>query len=186
MKSSCTIGLISALWVLTTLPIPSGAQEPPLRWSAHETLRIGGLDGPNSDTPVERSGWIEVESDRFAGCYVVQVGEWNPPLLEEDEPYQTLPDTVRLSLEVGEGSPFEEGKRLVRPVIPTGRTPSAYWSQESNDSVHVVWTNGFSGVRLHLEAIKGGELSGVAEAFTDVMGRPVPKSEVVLQPTPCI
>lgn len=124
------------------------------------------------------------ETDGFAGCYAVELGEWQPPLLEGNESYQSPPDTVHLTEEIG-SEIFEEGKKLARPVIPTGRTPSAYWFQPTADSVRLIWTNGFAGVHLHLQATDEGKLVGGAEATTDVVGPPVPETHATLSPTEC-
>jgi len=99
----------------------------------------------------------------------------------------TPPDTLRLTEEVGEaeGSRFEKGRNLVRPVIDGGRTPSAYWIHESAGVIRVLWTNGFSGTRLELTATEHGILTGVAEAFTDVVGPTRPRTEAMLRPVRC-
>ena len=123
-------------------------------------------------------------ADPLVGCYRLMVGPWEPPLHPGNAVYQTPPERFRLSEETGEG-PFERGRTLVRPVIPHGRTPSAYWQRVDSDSVRVVWTNGFAGVRLHLQ-LAADSLRGTARTFTDVVGGPpAPQAEAVARRTAC-
>lgn len=73
---------------------------------------------------------------------------------------------------------------IVRPVIPHGFDPRAYWERIGADSLHVIWTNGLAGVQLYLE-IDADSLHGSANAWTDVVGLPQPKARVVLRRTRC-
>lgn len=118
-------------------------------------------------------------------CYALEVGEWQPPRLEGNEPYQSPP--LRFMLHDSTGtSVFERGKKVVRPVIPHGRTPSAFWEQIGSDSVRVMWTNGFAGVTMRLEIVPEG-LRGTARAFTDVRieGKKDPTAAVAAEAIEC-
>lgn len=127
------------------------------------------------------------EANALVGCYALDLGEWEPALMEGNRANQTPPDTLLLSDQVGDGagSPFERGRKLVRPVIDRGRTPTAFWIEDGSGTVQIVWTNGHSGVRLNVTATENDGLTGVAEAFTDVLGRPLPRSEVTLRRVQC-
>lgn len=131
----------------------------------------------------EASGQEGSGPGALVGCYAVDLGEWDPALSEGNRVYQTPPDTVHLSDKVGgdAGSPLERGKMLVRPVIAHGRTPSAFWLHEGSGSVRIIWSNGHAGVRLNLASTGDGVLVGEAEAFTDVLGRTLPRAGVSLR-----
>lgn len=126
------------------------------------------------------------DADPLVGCYDVTLGEWSPLLSSANAPRQTPPSSVRLTAELGDDDdgPFERDRALVRPVLEEGHTPSAYWLRRGDDAVHVVWTGGFSGVRLELRETDDG-LRGTAEAFTDVAGVERPTAEVTLRPVDC-
>lgn len=133
--------------------------------------------------PPSASGQQTV-ADPLVGCYTLELGSWDPPLQPGNARYQIPPDTFQLTDEVGVG-PFESGSLLVRPRIPYGRTPRAYWEAVGPDSVRVIWTNGFAGVYLHLQR-KEDALEGRAEAFTDVVGgAPPPETDVVVWRIEC-
>lgn len=135
----------------------------------------------------EASGQEDRRPAALDGCYSVDLGEWRPALMEGNSVYQTPPDTVHLQEEIGgdTGSPFERGRRLARPVISEGRTPSAFWIHEEPSSVRVVWSNGHAGVRLNLVLNADQMLVGEAEAFTDVVGLTPPTAEVTLRKVEC-
>lgn len=116
-------------------------------------------------------------------CYALELGEWRPPLMEGNEPYQTPPMEFVLHGSVGT-SLFERGRRLVRPVIQKGRTPSAFWEPLGSDSIQIVWTNGFAGVIMRLGPAPDG-LRGTAIAFTDVLGRERPTAAVMASRIDC-
>lgn len=124
--------------------------------------------------------------DGFVGCYAVELGDWAP----SESRFHTPPEHVRLTEELGE-EPMERDRLLARPVIPHGGTPSAYWSSAGAGGVEVVWTNGYAGVRLHLEAAADGTLEGIARLITDAHvitedgPEPLPETEAVLRPTAC-
>lgn len=122
--------------------------------------------------------------DPLVGCYRIEIAQWEPPLLHPgNAKYQTPPRDFRLHAETGEGV-FEQGRTIVRPLIPHGRTPSAYWHRTGSDSVRVIWTNGHAGVQLDLNG-STDVLRGTATALIDVFGPPVPEAEVVVRRTSC-
>jgi len=129
----------------------------------------------------------DAAADPVVGCYRLTLGEWNPPLRSGNASRQTPPRSVRFLAELGDDDDgaFERGRALVRPILPEGHTPSAYWLRTGEDAVHVVWTGGFSGVRLDLRETEDG-LRGTAEAFTDIAGVERPTAEVSLRPVDCL
>lgn len=112
-------------------------------------------------------GIVRAQQSQPAGCYVAEIGDWSPPRPAGNEAHQSPPEQFVLKDSTG-SSHFERGRKIIRPVIPVGGgTPNAFWEQIGSDSVQVVWTNGFAGVRMRL-AIEGDVLRGTATAFTDV------------------
>lgn len=149
------------------------------RWVLILGMLVGSAHGASCQQAPQPSG--------LAGCYALDLTEWQPSLPDPDKAYHTPPDTVRLSDQVGDGSesPIERGRRLARPVISRGRTPSAYWIHERSGAVQVVWTNGHAGVQLELHDAGNGFLAGNAEAFTDLLGRRNPTAGVTLRRSEC-
>jgi hypothetical protein len=97
-----------------------------------------------------------------AGCYALSIGKWSPPVaLGEDSKDVAPPAVVRLLTTRG-----SEGM-LVRPA--RGSAPSihrtSYWLVEV-DRVVVVWTTGYSGLRMTLHPSPTG-FQGEAESFWD-------------------
>ncbi len=138
----------------------------------------------------ETSAQVAGTVDPVVGCYAVEVGEWRPAMREGDEEYQIPPDTVRLGSEPLAGSPTERPWMTVRPLIPEGpwgRSPVAYWSRNGPDSLRIVWSNGYVGVRMSLRIIDDGRLEGVAATFSDARreGVPFPSTGATLTPVEC-
>jgi hypothetical protein len=121
--------------------------------------------------------------DPLVGCYRLEFGSWTPALHPGNASYQTPPETLRLMDRMGTGV-FERDRLLVRPTIPFGRSPSAFWERLGADSVRVVWTNGLAGVTLRL-SIGGEVLDGVAQVFTDVPDRTFPETNAVATRIEC-
>ena len=112
-----------------------------------------------------------------AGCYALSIGKWSPPVaLGEDSKDVAPPAVVRLLTTRGSGG-IESMGMAVRPA--RGSAPSihraSYWLFEK-DRVVVVWTTGFSGLRMTLHPSPTG-LQGEAESFWD-FDRPTQRAHV--------
>lgn len=87
-------------------------------------------------------------------------------------------------IEVGDAA-MERGQR---PTIPTpgGGAGMAMWRPVGGDgdSVEVIWTSGYAGVRLELGATARG-LEGAATAFTDVVSAEWPSARANAVRTAC-
>lgn len=118
-------------------------------------------------------------AENLSGCYDLTLGEWDPALHPGNVTRQTPPGVFLLSPEMS-----EVNRRVVHPLIPHGMRPTARWEVSADDSVHVVWSNGFSGARLRMQA-SGDSLVGTAVAVTDMIGRPVPTTEALARPVSC-
>jgi hypothetical protein len=119
----------------------------------------------------------------FAGCYELRLSEWNPAIsLGEDKKFVTPPARVELTT-----TPEQTwDKRGFRVTPAGGGTPSvhtfAYWTSDAHH-VHIVWTNGHSGLTMDLEA-QGSDLVGAAHTFWD-FDRPQQTSDVVATKISC-
>jgi hypothetical protein len=106
----------------------------------------------------------------FAGCYELNVGRRWPWGLGEDGVSIAPPKRVRLLAERGTKG-FEQDGFLLRAASASksessGQTKSAYWQVKSSDQVDLIWTDGFTGIRMKLEKQSDG-LSGWAHPILD-------------------
>jgi hypothetical protein len=106
---------------------------------------------------------------RFVGCYAVRLGPWSQPF-EGNPSYHTPPDTVMLDSVLVDGPLGGPGFRLHPHIAILTRyhTVPARWWPVGTDSVRLVWTSGFGGVRIHL-AWGDSVLRGRAQVFSDVI-----------------
>lgn len=109
--------------------------------------------------------------DSFAGCYQLKLGRWWPWGLGEDTEFVTPPTRVRLLAERGTES-WEKSGFLLRPLpskkgTVDGRGGPAYRQILSGGRIALVWTDGFTGVRLDLRK-HGKELRGWANPHFDM------------------
>jgi hypothetical protein len=124
----------------------------------------------------------------FAGCYELNVGRWWPWGLGEDGVSIAPPKRVRLLAERGTKG-FEQDGFLIRamPVSksePSGRARSAYWQVKFSDQVNLIWTDGFTGIRMKLEKESDG-LSGWANPISDVQPLIPRVAHVTARRIPC-
>ena len=105
---------------------------------------------------------------QLLGCYDLDVGAWSPSVsLAEDSFYVAPPSRFELTdSAVGRS---RQPDPTVFAVLPApGALPSvheyAYWSASTVDSLQMVWSNGFSGIRLQLHATEAG-FQGRATSF---------------------
>jgi hypothetical protein len=107
----------------------------------------------------------------FTGCYELNVGRWWPWGFGEDGVSIAPPKHVRLLAERGTKG-FEQDGFLMRAMPASkgessGRARSAYWQVKSAEQVDLIWTDGFTGIRMKLEKQSDG-LSGWAHPISDV------------------
>ena len=120
---------------------------------------------------------VSATPQSVAGCYALSIGKWSPTIaLGEDSKDVAPPAVVRLFTTPGRGDLEGQGMlvrpaRSSRPSIHRG----SFWFVEE-DRVVVVWTTGFSGLRMSLRPSPTG-LEGEAESFWDV-DRPPQRAHV--------
>jgi hypothetical protein len=107
----------------------------------------------------------------FPGCYQLDLGRWRTLWVfpATPAPNQVPPPTFELGVEpIGRAGLV--GFRIEpNPHRPAGLLDS--WAPEPGepDAVTIRWSNGFSGVSLHLKADGGDRLRGHAKVFTDAI-----------------
>jgi hypothetical protein len=120
-----------------------------------------------------------------AGCYDVILGDWTPPFaLGGDSLYLAPPS--RVVLDTAFNAPGLVGDRRILSVAP-GALPSVHrfsgW-ELTQDSVHLIWTNGFSGFKAGTTRAPGG-FRGDAQSYWDVVSRQVQTASIFLEKVDC-
>lgn len=102
------------------------------------------------------------QARRLAGCYVARLGPWSGPPRPSEA--QTPPSEFELdTLPVQRRG---ESRLTVRPMRLAQYSRIAYWTPRGDDSVAIVWSTGFVGVKLQL-VVRQDSLIGGATTFHD-------------------
>ena len=128
-------------------------------------------------------------ADAFAGCYHLELGRWTRLWIfsATPAPYQIPPSAFQLETHpVDSATP---NRFRVRPNRIVAGTPSRLdgWvlAPDGSKSLYITWTDGFTGVSLHLEP-DGNSLRGRATAYTDAPGLlPFPSARAVAVRVAC-
>ena len=121
---------------------------------------------------------------RVKGCWVVQLGEWQPKtVFDKDSIYVTPPAKIELQDRYYYGV---AGNRW--NVLPAnGAMPSVhhivFFQSIGTDSIAIVWSTGYSGLSMRL-AISQDTLRGTATTFWD-FDRPQQTANVLLTRIEC-
>ena len=105
---------------------------------------------------------------RVVGCYSIELGRWEPTIaLGGDADFLQPPTRIELLADVGTSS-IERGKWLIRPApgVAASRHRFSYFGAVGRDSIELVWTSGFSGLRMTV-ALHSDTLRGHAHALWD-------------------
>jgi hypothetical protein len=103
---------------------------------------------------------------RVAGCYVVNFGPWTPDLpIGRDSVFMYPPSRIQLHADTGT-TLWEQGQWLVRPApgVPRSVHRFSFFRVSEPDTIEVLWSTGFSGLRMRLDA---DALTGHAASFWD-------------------
>ena len=96
------------------------------------------------------------------GCYRLSLGSWSAPHEAPD-----VPSTIHLFDSLGTNL-LEAGRLLIRPAADSTYFPYfAWWERPRADSLNLVFTTGFIGVRVSMTP-HNASWRGRAEALTDV------------------
>jgi len=136
-------------------------------------------------------GWRDDRADLFVGCYKLELGRWTRLWLFPATPavHQIPPAAFQL-----DGTPVnqrEPDRLQIRPNQSINRKASRLdgWilAPDGSNAVYINWTDGFTGVSLHLKPERTGKrLEGAATAFTDAHGLlPFPSARAVAVRTTC-
>lgn len=123
----------------------------------------------------------------FPGCYQLELGRWTTlgVFPATPAPSQIPPSTFELGVEpIGRTSSV---RFRIEPTVD--RTPGVLdsWAPEPGEprAVTITWSNGFSGVSLHLKG-DGDRFRGHAKVFTDAIDWiPNARARAVAVRTPC-
>lgn len=110
-------------------------------------------------------------------CWSLELGLWAPPLGPRD--IRIPPERFRL-----DGAWRSSTRRRVVPMPPPLDALGG-WRRLPGDSVEVVWSTGYQGVRLRLGLTPEGELEGTASAFSDVRASAEPLARARAVPLAC-
>lgn len=119
----------------------------------------------------------------FAGCYELKLSPWTPAIaLGADDAFASPPARIALTT-TPEHTWDAHGLRVTSAA---GADPSvhtfSYWTGDARQ-LHIVWTNGHSGLTMDLKA-HGSGLVGTAQTFWD-FPRPQQTSHVVATRISC-
>jgi|SRR5229473_1742927 len=126
-------------------------------------------------------------STRIAGCYELELGPWQPPVINDgSDPTDFLPPrVVQLTRRRGKTGTFEANGFTV--LAAGGALKSvhiaSWWKLEKDGSVGMTWTTGFGGLSMLLRQTAAG-FEGEARTFTDYH-RPVQTTHVLAKKTRC-
>lgn len=144
-------------------------------------LRITAFTGQNQEIP---------------GCYTFAPYAWSNRLDRSAMGLHTPPDTFRIYATRGPKRgkaqvSYETNQLLVRPRMAKPEfggklaVPAAFWYKGNADSVHIVWTNGFTGAEVTARYI-GDRLEGRLTAVSDEVDQtPSPHAHVVINRVHC-
>lgn len=118
-------------------------------------------------------------------CYQLSQSEWSRPL-GVNAAYHAVPAMVRLDT-----VPAGHDGWAVAPDIafPTGNhfpgTPR--WTQRE-DSIDIVWSNGYQVTTVRLGPSRAGDLRGTVTVRSDAneFGTDLPHASIVAHPAPCV
>jgi len=116
-------------------------------------------------------------------CYALELGPWSHPFPSGWAAIHIPPAIIRLDTSI-----VRRGWMQLTPNIPAiaaaRRHREPAWRRLSEDSLHAVWSTGFSGVSLRVRQ-RGDSLTGQARADYDVGGPEVPVARLTGRRTAC-
>ena len=137
-----------------------------------------------SSSRAEAQAWTV---DDLPACFELKLGPWTPPIGTAAQ-FSTPPDTVKLLADSTFANPRPGWKRAEPPIhhrYANGRE-SAMWKPIDITSVHIVWSDGFTGADLRLFAGSGSHF-GVIRMLSDAIAPEAytPKATVVAHRVKC-
>jgi len=130
-------------------------------------------------------------ADLFVGCYNLELGRWTKLWLFPATPAVHQIPPVAFQLDRTPVDQREPDRLQIRPnrLIngKASRLDSWILAPDGSNAVYITWTDGFTGVSLHLKPERTGKrLEGAATAFTDAHGLlPFPSARAVAVRTTC-
>jgi hypothetical protein len=130
--------------------------------------------------------------DAVAGCYNVETGRWTGPFPSGWPEVHQPPARIRLDSAHARFFTNDTSFRRLDPDIAViaevramrSGAPPPVWQLRGRDSLSMLWTTGFAGVRVTVR-LRTDSLPGTAHAFHDVIGPVQPTAPVLLRRAPC-
>lgn len=120
---------------------------------------------------------------QVTGCYVLELGPWQPQLAEANAEFHTPPPQFRLRADT-----IDAIRSRAEPPIRHAHVRGfarAWWEPLPRDSVRIVWSDGFTGVEMHARFAGDSLVGRVTARSDDVTPGPVPRAQAVARRTDC-
>jgi hypothetical protein len=119
----------------------------------------------------------------FAGCYAIALGSWSRPVNAPE--FHAIPTTVRLDTVAASRGEWKVSPDIAYPY--PSRFPGTPRWKVAQDTVEIVWSNGFQPTILRLGRYDSNELRGraVAESDANEYGTDLPRATVVAMRVAC-
>jgi len=113
-----------------------------------------------------------VSLDPGAECYRLSFSEWSRDSRAKDMAWMMPPTLLALTRQPTSGHAEPGSFRILpdgNPALKGERMPFAYWRPTGPETVEVIWSNGFAGIRMTLRR-QGHDLEGSAVTISDTPG----------------
>jgi hypothetical protein len=120
---------------------------------------------------------------QVTGCYVLELGPWQPPLVEANADFHTPPPQFRLRADT-----IDAIRSRAEPPIRHAHVRGfarAWWEPLPRDSVRIVWSDGFTGAEMRVRLAGDSLVGRVAARTDDVVPGPAPRAQAVARRTDC-
>jgi hypothetical protein len=120
----------------------------------------------------------------FAGCYNLALGAWSRPL-GVNAAFHAIPTTIRLDTAAATRGGWRVSPDIVYPY-PRRFPGTPRWTA-ANDTLEIMWSNGYQPTTLRLGRHGTDELRGHAVVWSDAneYGTDLPRAEVAARRIAC-
>jgi len=120
----------------------------------------------------------------FVGCYKIALGAWSRTVNAPE--FHAIPATFRLDTAAASHGGWKASPDIAYPY-PSRVAGSPRWTVVAQDTVEIVWSNGFQATTLRLGRYGDWELRGRAGVWSDAneYGTDLPRADVVAERVVC-